>query len=101
VSTPRKIRIAVVFGGRSSEHAVSAVSAGSILGALDPDEYDEGIDASFIAKCRERLLRRRPAMKAEVDDWLVTMGPTVGRPERRRLITTVHPGSTHHFTSEQ
>jgi len=40
-------------------------------------------------------------MKAEVDDWLVTMGPTVGRPERRRLITTVHPGSTHHFTSEQ
>jgi D-alanine-D-alanine ligase len=40
VSTPRKTRIAVVFGGRSSEHAVSAVSAGSILAALDPDEYD-------------------------------------------------------------
>jgi D-alanine-D-alanine ligase len=37
---PGKIRVAVVFGGRSSEHAVSAVSAGSILGALDPDEYD-------------------------------------------------------------
>jgi D-alanine-D-alanine ligase len=30
----------VVFGGRSSEHAVSNVSAGSILGALDPDEYE-------------------------------------------------------------
>jgi D-alanine-D-alanine ligase len=30
----------VVFGGRSPEHAVSAVSAGSILAALDPDEYD-------------------------------------------------------------
>jgi D-alanine-D-alanine ligase len=40
VSTPRKTRIAVVFGGRSAEHAVSAVSAGSILAALDPDEYD-------------------------------------------------------------
>ena len=40
MSTPRKTRIAVVFGGRSSEHAVSAVSAGSILAALDPDEYD-------------------------------------------------------------
>lgn len=32
--------MAVVFGGRSTEHAISAVSAGSILGALDPDEYE-------------------------------------------------------------
>jgi D-alanine-D-alanine ligase len=40
VTTPRKTRIAVVFGGRSSEHAVSAVSAGSILDALDPDEFE-------------------------------------------------------------
>jgi D-alanine-D-alanine ligase len=40
VSTPRKTRIAVVFGGQSTEHAVSAVSAGSILGALDPDEFE-------------------------------------------------------------
>ena len=35
-----KTRIAVVFGGRSTEHAISAVSAGSILAALDPDEFD-------------------------------------------------------------
>ncbi|WP_170318849.1 D-alanine--D-alanine ligase family protein [Allorhizocola rhizosphaerae] len=35
-----KIRVAVVFGGRSSEHAISCVSAGSILGALDPDEFE-------------------------------------------------------------
>ena len=40
MSTPRKTRIAVVFGGRSTEHAVSAVSAGSILAALDSDEYE-------------------------------------------------------------
>jgi D-alanine-D-alanine ligase len=32
--------VAVVFGGRSSEHAISCVSAGSILTALDPDEYE-------------------------------------------------------------
>ncbi|BDH58335.1 D-alanine--D-alanine ligase [Tsukamurella sp. PLM1] len=32
--------MAVVFGGRSSEHAVSCVSAGSILAHLDPDRYD-------------------------------------------------------------
>jgi D-alanine-D-alanine ligase len=40
VSTPRKTRVAVVFGGRSTEHGISAVSAGSILRALDPDEFD-------------------------------------------------------------
>ena len=36
----RRIRVAVVFGGRSTEHAISCVSAGSVLSALDPDRYD-------------------------------------------------------------
>jgi D-alanine-D-alanine ligase len=40
VTSPRKTRVAVVFGGRSTEHAISAVSAGSIIGALDPDQYE-------------------------------------------------------------
>jgi D-alanine-D-alanine ligase len=36
----RKVRIAVVFGGRSSEHAISCVSAGGVIGALDPERYE-------------------------------------------------------------
>ena len=36
----RKPRIAVVFGGRSSEHAVSCATAGSVLQAIDADRYD-------------------------------------------------------------
>jgi D-alanine-D-alanine ligase len=40
MTTPRKTRVAVVFGGRSSEHAISCVSAGSILAALEDDQYD-------------------------------------------------------------
>ncbi len=32
--------MAVVFGGRSPEHAISCVSAGSVLRALDRDRYD-------------------------------------------------------------
>src|SRR4051794_15239630 len=40
VTTPRKTRVAIVFGGRSTEHAISCVSAGSIMGALDPDQYE-------------------------------------------------------------
>ncbi|HET6393191.1 MAG TPA: D-alanine--D-alanine ligase family protein [Blastococcus sp.] len=35
-----RIRIAVVFGGRSAEHAISCVSAGSVIAALDPDRYE-------------------------------------------------------------
>jgi D-alanine-D-alanine ligase len=35
-----KLRVAVVFGGRSAEHAISCVSAGSVIAALDPDRYE-------------------------------------------------------------
>ncbi|HLM03655.1 MAG TPA: D-alanine--D-alanine ligase family protein [Blastococcus sp.] len=35
-----RVRVAVVFGGRSAEHAISCVSAGSVIAALDPDRYD-------------------------------------------------------------
>jgi len=35
-----RTRVAVVFGGRSNEHSVSCVSAGSILSNLDPEEYE-------------------------------------------------------------
>jgi D-alanine-D-alanine ligase len=35
-----RTRIAVVFGGRSSEHAISCISAASVLRALDPDRYE-------------------------------------------------------------
>jgi D-alanine-D-alanine ligase len=35
-----RVRVAVVFGGRSSEHAISCVSAGSILRNLDPGRFD-------------------------------------------------------------
>ncbi|MFC9898205.1 D-alanine--D-alanine ligase family protein [Nocardia sp. NPDC127579] len=35
-----RIRVAVVFGGRSNEHAVSCRSAGSVLRNLDPEKYE-------------------------------------------------------------
>ena len=37
---PSKLRIAVLFGGRSPEHEVSILSATNVLAALDPDRYD-------------------------------------------------------------
>jgi D-alanine-D-alanine ligase len=39
-SASRRIRVAVVFGGRSTEHAISCVSAGSVLAAIDRDRYE-------------------------------------------------------------
>ncbi len=35
-----RIRVAVVYGGRSSEHGISVVSAGAVINALDPAKYD-------------------------------------------------------------
>jgi D-alanine-D-alanine ligase len=40
VSSQRKIRVALVFGGRSTEHAVSCLGAGHLLAAIDPDRYE-------------------------------------------------------------
>jgi len=40
VPETRKPRIAVVFGGRSGEHAISCVTAGSVLQAIDHQRYD-------------------------------------------------------------
>ena len=34
-----KLRVGVLFGGRSGEHEVSLVSARSVLKTLDPDKY--------------------------------------------------------------
>jgi len=35
-----RIRVAVIAGGRSSEHAISVASAGSVIEVLDPERYE-------------------------------------------------------------
>ncbi|MFR9755266.1 D-alanine--D-alanine ligase family protein [Streptomyces sp. TR06-5] len=39
-ATGGKPRVAVVFGGRSSEHGVSVLTAGAVLGAIDREKYE-------------------------------------------------------------
>jgi len=36
----RKIRVALLFGGRSGEHAISAATAAGVMKAIDRDKYD-------------------------------------------------------------
>ena len=40
VSPEKRIKVGVIFGGRSPEHEVSLVSAASVIGALDPQKYE-------------------------------------------------------------
>ena len=40
MSTPTRRRVLVLYGGRSSEHEVSCLSARSVLNAIDRDRYD-------------------------------------------------------------
>ena len=39
-TTPNKLHVAVLFGGRSGEYEVSLMSARSVLSVLDPDKYE-------------------------------------------------------------
>ena len=39
-AAPRKPRVAIVFGGRSSEHAVSCATAAGVMRAIDRDAYE-------------------------------------------------------------
>lgn len=35
-----RLKVGVIFGGRSGEHEVSLISANSVIGALNPDKYE-------------------------------------------------------------
>ncbi|WP_353067232.1 hypothetical protein [Arcanobacterium hippocoleae] len=36
----QKIRIALIYGGRSGEHPISCATAGAVMRALDPEKYE-------------------------------------------------------------
>ncbi len=39
-NSSKRLRMAVLFGGRSAEHEVSVLSATNVMSALDPARYD-------------------------------------------------------------
>ncbi|UDY36076.1 D-alanine--D-alanine ligase family protein [Dermatobacter hominis] len=72
-SPPERIRLVVLFGGRSAEHDVSRASASHVLSAIDPDRYEVvpvGItrDGRWqLAEAAAELLGARRALPASVD----------------------------------
>jgi D-alanine-D-alanine ligase len=91
-----RIRVAVVFGGRSSEHAVSCSTAASVLRALDRDRYDVvpiGIatDGRWVLVADDPTpLELRPGHRPEVSGD----GPGVLVPTSTadRSLTVLEPG---------
>jgi D-alanine-D-alanine ligase len=74
VTSPRKTRVLLLFGGRSAEHDVSCVTAVAVARALDPDRYDVvpvGIttDGQWLlaAEARALLDKGRDALPAAFD----------------------------------
>lgn len=59
-----KTNVLIVFGGRSSEHAVSRISAGTVARALDPERYE----AFYVYITREGLWRYVTCLPDQVDD---------------------------------
>ena len=62
-----RARVAVLFGGRSSEHGISCVTAGGILGAIDRERY-EVIALGITRTGTIRLVSDRP------EDWRIVDG---------------------------
>ncbi|MEI2732673.1 MAG: D-alanine--D-alanine ligase family protein [Dermatophilaceae bacterium] len=93
---PRKPRVAIVFGGRSSEHAVSCSSAAGVLRAIDRQAYDVvpvGIakDGRWVlVEDDPRALELAPGHVPEVDG----AGPGVLVPMHTgdRSISILEPG---------
>ncbi len=87
----RRLRVALVFGGRSSEHAVSCVTAGSVLAALDRDRY-EVVPIGITREGRWVLAADDPARLAVAGGQLPSVedrGATVmlaGDPTSRELL---------------
>ena len=69
--------MAVVFGGRSNEHAISCVSAGSILRNLDPERFEVVVNLLSLS------MRQRVRIRVQVPE----SDPTVDS------IVAVYPGS--------
>jgi D-alanine-D-alanine ligase len=90
----QKIRIGLIFGGRSGEHEVSLASANSVMANLDKDKYEVipiGITktgAWLLGTDPTRLLAAPDAQpnSAQSDQQATTAVTLTGDPNVRRLI---------------
>ena len=74
-----KLRVAVLYGGRSGEHEISIRSAESILAALDPDKYEAlRIFISPEGKWSPRAIQPEPDANPGIDVVFPALHGTFG-----------------------
>lgn len=96
----RKTRVAVVFGGRSAEHAVSCASAANLLSAFDPARYEVlpiGItaDGRWVLTCAEPgALALRSGMRPPSVEAVAAPGTEIAaRPGPGGGLVVLPPGT--------
>ncbi|OKK06741.1 D-alanine--D-alanine ligase [Streptomyces sp. CB03234] len=97
-STGRKPRVAVVFGGRSSEHAISVVTAGAVLRAIDRDTYDV-LPIGITTDGRWALTADEPERMAIADRALPNVAD-LAESDEGSVVLSVDPGSREVVYSE-
>src|ERR1044072_120010 len=95
---PRKPRVAVVFGGRSSKHAISVVTGGAVLRAIDPEKYDV-LPIGITADGRWALTADAPERMAIADRQLPSV-ERLAESEEGSVVLPVDPGSREGAYSE-
>ncbi|WP_432039078.1 D-alanine--D-alanine ligase family protein [Streptomyces cucumeris] len=95
---PRKPRVAVVFGGRSSEHAISVVTAGAVLRAIDREKYDV-LPIGITSDGRWALTADEPERMAIADRELPTVAGLAESVEGS-VVLPVDPGNREVVYSE-
>ncbi len=96
----KKIRVGILFGGRSGEHEVSLLSAASVLQAIDRKKY-EVIPIGITKEGRwvTRGPRRAPPRRARSP--ASTCAPAIPMPRPRPLCSAkANPSSSRPFPSE-
>jgi D-alanine-D-alanine ligase len=88
----RRLRIGVIYGGRSSEHAVSLASAAAIFANLDRERYEPV--PIRIAQDGSWALAEHPPTLESAGDTTERARVEPGRPKRlaRELHLLAHPG---------
>ncbi|BCW59258.1 D-alanine--D-alanine ligase family protein [Arthrobacter sp. StoSoilB20] len=89
-STPatNRPRVAVLFGGRSSEHAVSCVTAAGVMGAIDKNKYD--VIPIGIAKSGQWVLA-----PADTSEWSLSAAALPEVPASEKTVTLAEVGGEH------
>ena len=101
MSQVRRLRIGIIYGGRSSEHAVSLASAAAIFANLDRERY-EPVPIRIEQDGRWVLAERPPTLES-AGDTIECARLESGRAARaaRELHLVAHPGDETMLTVER